>query len=197
MSTFGVKTMAVNMLSEWKRAREEDERTQISARLSSKQWCKPPDGWIKINVEATCQQNTAYIGVGCVVRDDVGGFLRARACRIRSRAYAREAEALSLKEALSWIKEWRTFKCIFEMDAKLLMDALHSTKPGKSFFDMLVDDCKELIKHFEEVLFVFVHRSANNVAHMLAQAAYSTSDPHEWYYTATDFIVCNLPLEGV
>lgn len=63
---------------------------------------------------------------------------------------------MSLKEALSWIKAWRTSKCIFETDAKLLVDAINGMR-GKSFFDTIVIDCTELLKHFEEVLVVFVH----------------------------------------
>ncbi|XP_074359574.1 uncharacterized protein LOC141698717 [Apium graveolens] len=170
MSTFGVKGMAMNMLSDWRRAKEKEDITRIPLQLRS---------------------------TGCVVRDSAGSFLRAKACKVRNRAYAMEAEAVRLKEALSWVKDWRTSKCIFETDAKLLVDVMHSPKQGRSFFDTLVDDCKELVKHFEEVLIVFTHRSANNVAHILAQAAYSLIDPREWINTAPDFIICTLSLEAI
>lgn len=38
---------------------------------------------------------------------------------------AKEAEALSLKEALLWARRWTSSKCIFETDAKVLVDAIH------------------------------------------------------------------------
>ena len=76
------------------------------------------------------------------------------------------------------------------------MEAIQDSQ-GRSIFDTLVEDCRELLKHFEEVLVVFVNRSANSVAHKLAQAAYSMSGPHEWLYTAPDFIMCNLALEAI
>lgn len=57
-----------------------------------------------------------------------------------------------------------------------MVDAVNGNKQGNSFFDTLMDDCRELIKHFDDVLIVFTHRSANNIAHQLAQVAYSTSD---------------------
>lgn len=92
------------------------------------------------------------------------------------------------------MKGWRTHKYVFESDAKLLVDAFHGNR-GSSFFDRIVEYCVELFKHFEEVLFVFFHRSANNiVAHLLAQAEYSMSGPQEWCYTAPNFIACNLAL---
>lgn len=39
----------------------------------------PPEGWIKINTDAACRHDRYYVGVGCIVRDDSGDFLRARA----------------------------------------------------------------------------------------------------------------------
>lgn len=164
--------------------------------LQHNRWCKPSDGWIKINIDAACRSNSDFIGVGCVVRNEMGEFLRARTNMIRSRGQAREVEAVSLKEALSWIKLWRTSKCIFESDAKILVDALQGRR-GKSIFDTIVEDCRELMKHFQEVLVVFVNRYANMSAHMLAQAAYSKSGPREWLVNPPDFIICNLILEAI
>lgn len=62
------------------------------------------------------------------IRDDHGNFLRAKCSTVDGRRQPREAEALSLKEALSWVKTWRTSKCIFETDAKLLMDTIHGVR---------------------------------------------------------------------
>lgn len=129
-----------------------------------------------------------------MVRDCRGRFVRARANKVRGRSLAWEAEVISLKEALSWVKEWRTEKCIFETDAKLLVDALQGTR-GKSLFDTIVQECQEILKHFQEVLVVFVIRSANMIAHTLARAAYSLPGPQEWLQNAPEFIACNLILE--
>lgn len=54
-SGFGVKAMSLNMMTDWNRAREEEEkyRTQQG---NTPSWCKPPEGWIKINVDAACTQ---------------------------------------------------------------------------------------------------------------------------------------------
>lgn len=192
-SVFGTKSFALNMLADWDKSCSEEKQNQVRSQQSNKHWCKPPTGWVKINVDAACREGTCQIGVACVVRDEHGKFLRVRVNLIQGRAYAREAEALSLKEALSWVKDWRVDKCIFESDAKLLVDAF-SGRQGRSFFDTIVDDCRELLKHFVEVSIVFVHRYANSVAHALAQATYSLSGLKEWYSVAPDFILCNLAL---
>lgn len=75
--------------------------------------------WIKINTDAACSVGSDHIGVGCVIRDEWGRFVRARSNVLRRKLQPPEAEAMGLREALSWTKDWRNNKCIFECDAKL------------------------------------------------------------------------------
>lgn len=57
---------------------------------------------------------------------------------------------------LKVIQVWRTTKYIFESDVKLLVDAFYGPegKSEKACFDMIEDDCKKLLKHYEEVLII-------------------------------------------
>lgn len=96
-----------------------------------------------------------------------GNFVSAKSNVVKGSTQAREADALSLKEALTWVKTCRTSKCIFEIDAKLLVDAIYGSQ-GMSIFHNIVEDCIELMKHFEEVLVLFNHMSANMVSHLVA-----------------------------
>lgn len=72
-----------------------------------------------------------FTGLGCVVRDDKCQFIRARSKRLLKRYQSRIAEALSLKEALSWTMQWRSSKCVFETDAKILVDAINRQEATK------------------------------------------------------------------
>lgn len=138
----------------------------------TRRWCKPPEGWIKINIYDVYQDQTGKIWIACIIRDDHGDFLRARSNRHRGKRQVREAEALGLQEAIRWVMQWRNYKCIFEMDSKLVVDAIHGGG-GNS----IIDDCIPLLKHFIEVLVVFEYRSANSVAHLLARAAHELRFP--------------------
>lgn len=189
MSVFGVKAMASNLLQDWARAQIENPNRR-SGLMHVRQWSKPPSGWIKINVDAACRVGVEFMGAWCVIRDENGHFLRARTGRIPGRLPAREAEAWSLREAIIWTATWRTTRCIFELDAKSAVEAIHGPVQSSNFH-AIIEDCIERLKHFEEVLVIFDHRSANRIAHLLAQAIYSTSDHMEGYHTAPDFI-CNL-----
>ncbi|KAL8156414.1 hypothetical protein AgCh_001488 [Apium graveolens] len=194
MSAFGIKAMALNLVADWKRARASEGANRSVTTEHCKTWVKPPEGWIKINIDASFCAGGSNVGIGCVARDSRGRFLRARCNVLHGTAQVREAEACSLKEALEWIRGWRTEKCIFESDAKLLVDAFQRDR-GRSNFDTIVETCSSSLKHFKEVSIVFASRSANSVAHVLAQAAYSMSGPTEWFSSAPDFISCNLELD--
>lgn len=154
ISVFGIRQMAVNLLSNWNRANEHEIQHQ-NKQVQIKIWTKPIQGWIKININAACDPADDFVGIGCVVRDANGCFLRARNEVIRGARSPRDAEALSMREALSWIKDWRRNNCVFESDSKLLIDAL-SEQTGNSLFHTFVEDCSELATNYENVLFMFV-----------------------------------------
>lgn len=121
-------------------------------------------------MDAALFEDVNCIGLGSVVRDVDGKLLMAKSSRYEGLLPPREAEALGLKEALSWMKGRNYRKCVFEMDSKILADACKKAH-GNSYFHTIVIDCIDLFKHFEEVLVVFIHRSANDAAHLLAKAA--------------------------
>lgn len=58
-----------------------------------------------MNVDASYRSGEEHIGIGCVMRDDRGQFLRARTNVLRTRTQVREAEAWSLREALDWTRQ--------------------------------------------------------------------------------------------
>lgn len=194
-SIFGVKSRALSMLVDWRAAQEDMAKIRMQKHGYNRVWCKSPEGWIKINIDAVYMSGTGHTGVGCVIRDDRGCFLRARSKVVQGRMQAREAEAIGLLEALLWTKEWRKSKCLFELDAKGLVDAING-EGGRSYFHTLVDDCRDILKHFEKVLIMFVSRSANTVAHLLAKVTYSMTDCREWLDTAPDFIICTIADEA-
>lgn len=80
-----------------------------------------------------------------------------------------------MKEALSWVIERQYDHCILETDSNSLAMACNGTL-GEAFFGNVVTDCIQLLKHICPVLVEFSYRSANRVAHMLAQATSSMSD---------------------
>lgn len=145
-SAFGVKAAAMNLLADWRRAHEECGRSLGSAVMGVQHWSTPPVGWYKINTDAAIFHDGS-VGLGSVIRDSTGRFIRARCGRVVGGWQPREAEALSLKEALSWVKSLALEHCIFESDSMSLVKACKGDQ-GASYFHTIVLDCVELCKHF-------------------------------------------------
>ncbi|XP_074336511.1 uncharacterized protein LOC141673665 [Apium graveolens] len=142
MSMSRLKYMVQSMLQEWKEAQK--ECYQHMTELQVQVWRKPPPGWVKINVDASCRADKHYVGAGWVIRDEKGGFLRAKTSRIMGRLQAREAEAWSFKEALKWTHSWRAYKCVFELDAKEVVEAINGSNVT-SYFHFIIDECKDVL----------------------------------------------------
>ena len=52
MSIFGVRSMALNLMREWRNANECGVGGVRQKQPVTKKWSRPPEGWIKINVDA-------------------------------------------------------------------------------------------------------------------------------------------------
>ena len=64
-------------------------------------WVCPMEGWTKHNVDAAIFHSSSSVGLSCVLRGSMGDFIAARAVHIQQRLPPHEAEALSIREALS------------------------------------------------------------------------------------------------
>lgn len=135
-SAFGVLAAARKMLGDWKET--QIPAVQIKQRGGVRSWEKPSTGWVKINVDTAIFGDS--IGCGAVIRNADGSFLGARCRRIEGVWSPREAEAIALKEALSWIMALQYEMCVFETDSKVLVHACNGDR-GESRFGTIVDDC--------------------------------------------------------
>lgn len=145
-------------------------------------WERPKFGWVKRNVDAAIFSSQGNIGFGCVLRNSEGVFLTARCAGMAGNFGAREAEALGIREALSWLKGLQ-FPCVIvETDCLQVFQALVEEFSGPNGFGLIVDECRALAKSLGEVQFSFVRRSTNLAAHSVARAVGSMSGPQEWNF---------------
>ncbi|XP_074368774.1 uncharacterized protein LOC141708859 [Apium graveolens] len=194
ISGFGVQATTMNMINEWQRCQKEKRVFVSAANTIACTWKPPAQGWFKVNVDAALFTDSAGFGIGCVIRDASGGFVAARTQKIEAIITPKEAEAIGLKEALSWTKELRHKRCVFETDAKLLAEACKGVQRW-TYFHTIVLDSIELFKNYDDVLVEFILRSANEVAHRLARATYSMSGVKEWVHNPPSFICDVLSLD--
>ncbi|KAK9088929.1 hypothetical protein Scep_028011 [Stephania cephalantha] len=92
----------------------------------------------------------------------------------------KEAEAIGVREALSWLKEGNMLQVTVETDAQVVVQALSSNSKDLSYFGSLIDDCTELLTDMLSYKVCFVRRSANLAAHKIAREASSRPGRYEW-----------------
>ncbi|XP_073136897.1 uncharacterized protein [Henckelia pumila] len=81
----------------------------------------------------------------------------------------KEAEAISLLEALSWIRQLDLNMVHLEMDAKTVVDAVNKENPNISEFGSIVEQCRLLLNGQSGFSLKWVSRHSNIVAHSLAK----------------------------
>ncbi|XVF58374.1 hypothetical protein PTKIN_Ptkin07bG0061500 [Pterospermum kingtungense] len=72
-------------------------------------------------------------------------------------------------------------RVIFESDAKLVGDALHSSKTNILEFGFIITTCKACLLQDGFFKVCYVKRQANKVAHALAKASCSQASPLVWF----------------
>lgn len=77
MSVFGTTSAAMNLLSDWKAAQVERANSAPAATSSIRRWQAPEHDWVKINIDAATVADIRKIGIGGVIRDATGGFVKA------------------------------------------------------------------------------------------------------------------------
>lgn len=171
--------MAHNSLYQWSRAQYKNT-TPTAALLTSEdgreRWTKPVEDTIKINVDAALFNEERKFSLAGVARNYSGQVLEARTSCRTGDVTPEMAEALGVREVLSWIKgkEWQ--KVIVETDSLTVVQCLRSNLPMLSYFGSVISECKDLLKELPNVAVFFIRRSANSVAHYLARASYYVAD---------------------
>ncbi|KAM6596039.1 hypothetical protein CsatA_006563 [Cannabis sativa] len=134
-------------------------------------WTVPPINRIKVNVDASIFEGSRNFGIGFVARDDKGLFMEGGSLLKQGFIQPVVAEALGVKEVLSWIKEKGWTGVHVETDCLNVTQALRSAINMRSLFGNIIKDYKALLSDLSNVSVYFVKRSANRVAHSFARVA--------------------------
>ncbi|XP_031127768.1 uncharacterized protein LOC116029864 [Ipomoea triloba] len=162
-------------------------------------WRKPPPGWVKLNVDAAINKGLNSTGLGFILCNEDGNFLAAKEQKwseeIGPTRFTSEAEAIRIREALKWIKVMNVDRVQIETDALLVIQGLNNPKLISSF-DLVLEDIRKLANDFQCISFMFVKRSANTTAHLLAREAVFIADCIIWASLPPSFLYDVLTLDN-
>ncbi|KAE8804478.1 retrotransposon unclassified [Hordeum vulgare] len=91
-----------------------------------KDWQPPPTNSVKVNFDAAFYEESGRGAWGCVIRDDQGVFLAAKAGTLEHLSSPLHAEALACVKATEASAELGVHRLVLESDCQVLVKALHT-----------------------------------------------------------------------
>lgn len=164
---------ALSFLLEWQSVNQIPHRSCDSS--TEEKWSKPENGWKKLNIDAALDMLNRRVGFGFVLRDEDGRFLAAKEVPRPGLTRADEAEVMGMKEALKWLKEINIDGVQIETYCIKTVNNMNNNS-SLSYFDLLLNDVRQLAKGFSMLSFSFAKRSANKATHLLVREALFKSD---------------------
>ncbi|XP_019182138.1 PREDICTED: uncharacterized protein LOC109177282 [Ipomoea nil] len=149
-------------------------------------WEPPAPNWVKCNVDAAL--SSVEVAFGAAIRDHRGRFVAARNGWLICYRDPLMAEACAVKKSLEWLHSLGHNQLIVESDCLVFCNAFNSCNLDLSCVDLIVKQCKQIASDMGDVVVRHVRRSANRVAHVLAQATDSSSDSGSWSDVPPDCI---------
>lgn len=139
--------LGLNFLDRWTAAQVHSSNPLSVASIPSAKWTRPPENYVKCNVDAGLFTNQGKIGSGMLLRDYHGTFLAAKSCWQRCSVLEPFlAEAISLREALSWLKDLCVHSILIESDSLSVVSTIKRGRIDDTMFGMLIADFVKLIK---------------------------------------------------
>lgn len=121
-------------------------------------WVRPKPGIIKVSVDAAIFAEEEVFGFGLVARDSDGTLVQAVSKRHTGVISPEKAEALAIKEALSWIDRMNWHQVVVESDCLVIVQAIRSEADMRSSLGAVVKDCRRLISNSNKVSLYFIKR---------------------------------------
>lgn len=140
-------------------------------------WEQPKEGTIKINTDAAIFTNSNRYSYSMLARNHRGELLEARSTCKQGCVQPELAEAIGIREALSWVKAKQWPAVVLETDCLTLVQALRCSTVRLSY-RRIIEECLVLFSQLKEhsVTLNFVKRSANKMAHFIARHSSSIAE---------------------
>jgi hypothetical protein len=145
---------------------EPDKRRET---LAPRKWSPPPPDRVLVNVDAALFEDIQRMASGVVIRDHLGHCLLAASEPLLGFTSPEVAEALALRRAVALACDRGFDKVTFASDCLSLIQRVNSSAQDRSQVGSVVADIKFQAKTISSVIFIHVHRSINDAAHVLAR----------------------------
>ncbi|XP_015383105.1 uncharacterized protein LOC107175839 [Citrus sinensis] len=156
--------------------------SHLESKITVKQqrWKPPPQGWIKINVNAATKIEKQVAGLGIVLRDFNGSVVAAAVKPSKFYGDIIFAEAEAIEWGLQVARFISMASIIVEIDSQGVSDLLNNKKSNRSEVFWVILEIQELVKDFCNVKVQYTPRHCNSIAHSLARLALGCEESVIW-----------------
>lgn len=174
-----VVASAIQVLDHWKNAQDRSYDSSFGFMTLTDgdvHWKQPQEGTIKINTDAALFEDSNCYAYAMVARDHEGKLVEAISSCKQGRVDPELAEAIGIREALSWIKAKAWPSVVLETDCLTAIQAIRCSSINLSYLGRVIDECKHIFSALDnrKVILKFVKRE--NVAHFIATHSSSIAD---------------------
>ncbi|XVE70735.1 hypothetical protein DITRI_Ditri10aG0094800 [Diplodiscus trichospermus] len=137
---------------------EADRNRLINNRVCNR-WHEPPVSYLKCNCDAATFYENGEVGMGMILRDELGNMIACRMLKSAGLPEVKECEALTLQQAMSWVCSMGYVRVIFEVNSKVVVDALGSNLENYTEFGSIIGSCRRILDQFNDYKVVFAMRN--------------------------------------
>ncbi|XP_026420131.1 uncharacterized protein LOC113316123 [Papaver somniferum] len=132
----------------------------------------PPSDVLTINYDGSYQDLNKSGGIGLIIQTFVGIHQAARCIHLKDIRNAEQAECMWLWEVVNCAKTPRIEKVYFELDAKVVVDAVNNTNSSIDWrLHNIIKDIKLLLKSFTSWKCSYIPKEGNKVVDILSKLA--------------------------
>ena len=169
--------VAKSVLNEF-HGRQKSRSTRLQPQTH--RWTPPGQGIYKANYDGAYFAEEEAVGIGVVVRNDLGQVMASLAEKLAMPPTVEILEALAARRAMVFMEELGLRRALFEGDSETVVKALSKGCPDRSCIGHIIKDCMSLMGCFQTCSFSHVRRQSNGVAHALARRARLSSSLSVW-----------------
>jgi ribonuclease HI len=182
----GEKVMTISQACTWGRdmASDLNQSSQHLAdvKMQSKffKWQSPPEGIVKVNVDAAFNSDSQLGATGVVIRGDRDQFIAASCKWITDIPDVLTAEAYACWEGAALVRRLKIPKAIIETDSQELVSLWKTRTNNRSRILPVLNQIQELSRNCTFFDVCHVRREANLAAHLTAKYASPSNSDFVW-----------------
>ncbi|MDV3201810.1 MAG: reverse transcriptase-like protein, partial [Candidatus Phytoplasma australasiaticum] len=143
-------------------------------------WCPPPAGYLKINVDAAVRRHQHLVCAGVVVRNAAGDLMGACTLIWHTVTDPSIAEAWACLRGLIFAEDMGYHHVILESDSLTVVKKLLEPSEDLSPCRALIEKGKRLLRSIRSASVRHVRRERNKAAHTLANWGTANPSPSYW-----------------